>query len=114
MPSDIRASHTRLLSHDRQTGTKTFFHWDAIEEKATITYDQPDAPYLESNKADFNAASSGWKGDMHRVASIPDALYHQMQKEGYFDRNRDPELKRLRAWLNDRDNRFFRTRPGRV
>ena len=51
-----------------------------------------------------------YPGDgIHRVASIPMSLFMQLQKEGVAD---DPAA--FKKWLNDPDNRFFRTRPGRV
>jgi hypothetical protein len=46
---------------------------------------------------------------MHKVASIPMTLFYDLKKQGIID---DPA--RLKAWLNNPDNRFFRTRPGRV
>jgi hypothetical protein len=52
---------------------------------------------------------SPWKGDMHRVASIPMPLFMELQKQGIID-----DQKAFKRWLNERDNRVFRTRPGRV
>ena len=48
-------------------------------------------------------------GEWSKVASIPMPLYYRLKRDGIAD---DP--KRMKAWLNDADNRFFRTRPGRV
>lgn len=114
MATDPTASFSRLLSLDPLTGTKTIYHYDAVDEAVTITYDQPDAPILDATKRAFNDARSDWKGDIHHVASLPTALYWDLHKQGYFDKNADPQLTRLRKWLNDPDNRFFRVKPGRV
>jgi hypothetical protein len=46
---------------------------------------------------------------MHKVGSIPMSIYHELQKQGILQ-----DEKRLKKWLNDPDNRVFRTRPGRV
>jgi len=43
------------------------------------------------------------------VASIPLNLYYDLKRQGIVD---DPA--RFKKWLNDSDNRFFRTRGGRV
>ena len=48
-------------------------------------------------------------GDMTRVASIPLSLYFDLKKKGIAD---DPVA--MKRWLNDPDQRFFRTRPGRL
>jgi hypothetical protein len=46
---------------------------------------------------------------MHHVASIPMALYYQMKAEGKLD-----DQAYMKRWLNSPENRFFRTRPGKV
>jgi hypothetical protein len=48
-------------------------------------------------------------GDMSRVASIPLSVYYDLKRRGIAD---DPVA--LRKWLNDGDNRVFRTREGTV
>jgi hypothetical protein len=52
---------------------------------------------------------AGWKGEFHRVASIPMSLYVQLRAEGKLD---DQEY--MKRWLNSSENQFFRTRPGKV
>jgi hypothetical protein len=37
------------------------------------------------------------------------ALFYKLKQQGIID---DP--KKMKAWLNDRDNQLFRTRAGRV
>jgi hypothetical protein len=46
---------------------------------------------------------------MHKVASIPMNVYFDLKEKGILD---DPAA--LKRWLNDSDNRFFRTKAGRV
>jgi hypothetical protein len=43
------------------------------------------------------------------VATLPLSVYYQLKREGIAD---DP--KRLAKWMNDPDNRAFRTRGGRL
>jgi hypothetical protein len=62
-----------------------------------------------------NAAPSGWKGDMHQVASIPMPIYMQLQAEwrakgfGYAEKQAA-----MHAFLNDPANSKFRTKTGKV
>ena len=46
-------------------------------------------------------------GDLARVASIPLSVYYDLKRRGIAD---DPAA--LKKWLNDPDNRAFRTRGG--
>jgi hypothetical protein len=46
---------------------------------------------------------------MQRVATLPLVLWMKLKQDGILD---DPRA--LRRWLNDPDNRAFRTRPGRL
>ncbi len=65
----------------------------------------------ESNKQSFNQVDerANWQGDMHKVASIPMAIFYDLKRKGILD---DPAA--MKKWLNDSDNRVFRTRPGTV
>lgn len=67
-------------------------------------------PYIEAAKNSFNNTDerARW-GDIAHVARIPVTVYHHLKKSGIAD---DP--KRMKTWLNDRDNRLFRMRAGRV
>ena len=66
---------------------------------------------VDYNKAERNMHDerSPWKGDMHRVASIPLVLWQELQRKGIATDN-----KALMKWLDDPDNMAFRTRPGRL
>ncbi len=50
-----------------------------------------------------------WTGDFHQVASIPLTIFMELHRKG-IDRDR----KAFKRWLNDPDQRVFRTRPGKV
>lgn len=102
---------TRLFDADPVTGIRRLFHWDPVDRKAHIETIHDVEDILEGNKERYNGVDerAGWKGEMHRVASIPMPLFFELKKKGIVD---DP--KALRQWLNDSDNRLFRTRPGRV
>ena len=70
---------------------------------------------MELNKAQMNShnskAAQKWRGDWHHVARIPLSIYFDLQKRGLLAKGREKDLKR---WLNDPDNRHFRTKAGQV
>lgn len=99
----------RLFDVDREAGTTTWFH---PEEDGGFTLEtvQDVGPVLEVNKALHAAIDERARyGEWSHVASIPLVVWEQWKKEG--DVN-DPAF--VRKKLNDRDNLFMRTRPGRI
>lgn len=99
----------RLLDSDPITQTESIFHWDELAGGWVIENRQDVTEIVETSKAIANADDGNWKGDMHRVASIPLSVYEQLRKDGIAD-----DEKRLKRWLNDPDNRVFRTKLGTV
>ena len=80
-----------------------------IETKQDIT------GILESNKAQFNAIDEKAKwGEWTKVASLPNVVVDELNKQGIMRGFAVLDEKRFRIFLNDPDNRFFRTRPGQV
>lgn len=103
-------SHTRVLDINPVTKTKRLFHWDAAGQTFTIEEVQDQSDIIEQNLIDRNNINtSSWKGDMHKVASIPLEKWLELREKGILQ-----DQNKLRAWLNDRDNLFYRTREGRV
>lgn len=100
----------RVLRSDPITKTSTVFH-EVEEGKFTIETVQDVEPTAVSNrlKRNYFDERAGWKGDMHHVASIPNVVLWDLQRKGILD-----DEKALARWLNDPDNRWCRTRPGRV
>jgi hypothetical protein len=101
----------KLFSHDKETGITQWFIPSVDGKQFTIQTTQDIGEHIEGNKASYAEfdARSNWKGDMHRVARIPIELYFRLKKQGVTDDNR-----KMKAWLNSPENRYFRTRPGRV
>lgn len=103
----------RLFDHDPLTGERQYFHWNEADESFTIETEQDCEGLVEQNRREFNAApgrgNGRFKGDMHRVASLPLNVYMELRQQGILD-----DQKALRKWLNDPNNRYYRTRPGRV
>lgn len=65
---------------------------------------------IEANRDMRSAAEKGWKGDWHRVASIPLNVFHDRLAEA----SRQGDDAYISRFLNDSDNLAFRTRGGRV
>lgn len=100
----------RIISRNPVTGVETWFHYDNETGDSIITSEQEVDGTLELNKAQFNDAPQRWGNDVfHKVASIPLVVLDDLKQRGIAD---DPAA--MKRWLNDPDNRFFRTRPGNV
>jgi len=97
-----------LLDYIPETLTSETFHLDEMEDKVVLSTEQDVTQIIEENKALQNLVTSidRW-GDMRRVAQVPLSLYLDLYKKGI---TRDE--KAFKRWLNDPDNRLFRTSPG--
>ncbi|WP_043285644.1 hypothetical protein [Paraburkholderia oxyphila] len=92
-------------------GIERIWHYDETNDTATIENRQNHDPLLEHTKGQYNAVDerARWGDGMHKVASIPIIIYQELKMKGIID---DPVA--FKKWLNDPENRFFRTRPGKV
>lgn len=97
----------RLISSDPVTKRAEMFYTDP-DGGVVIASRQDVEPIIEANKVNYKE-QSGFKGDMKHVARIPLAVYEDLMKRGIAD---DPV--KFKAWLNDRDNKAWRTHPGRL
>lgn len=103
---------SRPFDYDPFTGVTSTFHWDPVTQEFFIEEVQDVEPLIEMAKASYNGfdgARARWHDDWNHVAALPPVIYADLQKRGILD---DPDA--LKAWLNDSDNRAFRTRPGRI
>jgi len=57
-----------------------------------------------------------WSDDLlgNKIASIPFTVIDELNKQGIMRGFHIVDQKRMKAWLNERDNRVFRTRTGVV
>lgn len=105
----------RPFDVDPLSGAVETFYFDHTNDTFTIERVEDAEPLLEMNKAIQSATPGNWRGALHRVASIPNSLLPELEKQGIMtSAGRILDAKKLRQWLNDPDNRFFRTRLGRV
>jgi len=100
----------KLFSHDPATGITRYFHFDPLTNEIAFETVQQTTEIVEANRAQFNATDRRYgKEEFTKVASIPLALFMELKKKGIAN---DPAA--LKKWLNDPDNRAFRTKPGIV
>lgn len=98
----------KVFDVDPLSGITSYWHYDDATDTALIEKRQDVSDILDANKAEFNA-DHGRYGEWTKVASIPLSVYYDLKAKGIVD---DPVA--MKRWLNDADNRFFRTRPGTV
>lgn len=98
-----------LFDYDHQTGRQV---WSLENGDGTTTYrtDYPVQPTVDINTAQRNMAEDNWKGDYHQIASIPLNVYYDQLAEAA----KGDDQQYISKWLNDSDNRAWRTKDGRV
>lgn len=102
--------HTRLFDTDPLTGSTTLYHYDPADKSFSFETVEDVEPLIDHNRRQHNDATDAhWKGDMHKVASLPLSIWFKLKKEGILD-----DKKAFRRWLNDSANSAFRVRSGRV
>ena len=100
----------RLFDYDPTTGTTKWWHYDADRDEAKIETVFEVGDLVERNKKEYAATDerARW-GEWSKVASIPMALFYRLKQQGIID-----DSAAMKKWLNSPENKFFRTRPGRV
>lgn len=106
----VRDGDWSLWNYDFKTGIQKWVRWDETGNMVMRT-DYPHEATLDENAAARAAAGKGWQGDWHRVASIPMPLFHA---SGLSDAQIQGDDKFVNNWLNDSDNRGFRTKDGTI
>jgi hypothetical protein len=81
-----------------------------------IATEQDVSNIIEQNKKEYNTTNGRWGEDVfdNKIASIPLTVIDDLNKLGIMRGFHVVDQKKFRAWLNNPDNRFFRTRQGRV
>ena len=79
-----------------------------------VTQDVTDI--VEKNKKEYNEASTSWGNEVfdNKIASIPMTVIDSLNQKGIMRGFHVLDQKKFKEWLNDPDNRFFRTKQGRV
>ena len=100
----------RLLDVDHFLGLKEYFYYDDDTGECRIEQVQNTDFIVEQNKQRLaqSSAKDKW-GEMTLVATIPMSLWADLNAKGTVK-----DTKEFKKWLNDPENRFFRTREGKV
>ena len=105
----IRDGDWRLYDYNPQLKRQVWVRTNP-DGSHTFRTDYEVDPTIEANTAMRNVLDPGWKGDWHKVASIPLNIFHDQLAEA----SRQNDQKYLSKWLNDSDNSAWRTKEGRV
>jgi hypothetical protein len=105
----IRDGDWWLVDHDPKLGRTV---WALSNPDGSTTYrtDYMVQPTVDLNTAQRNIAKADWGGDWHHVASIPLNVYYDQLHEA----TRQEDDRFVSKWLNDSDNRAWRTKEGRI
>ena len=91
-------------------------HIEEPDGTFTITPHQDAQPILDHTKAAYNnygdKLTPGKRGEFHRVASIPLNVWDQWKRETNNAIEKDQKL--LAKYLNDPDNKYFKTSPTNI
>jgi hypothetical protein len=98
-----------LVDHDFQM-KRTVWARQNPDGSTTYRTDYHVDDTLEANKTMRNSVDSGWKGDWHKVASIPLGVYYDKLHQASLQ----DDKAFINRFLNDPDNRAFRTKDGRL
>ena len=103
-----------LFDHCAETGITEYYSEDPETGGFTIETVQDVTNLVEINQFLQNE-NTGRFTDLTHVASIPNVILMELSKQGIVSpTGRILDDKKYRAWLNDRDNRCFRTKLCRV
>ncbi|PDT39814.1 MULTISPECIES: hypothetical protein [Sinorhizobium] len=105
----IRDGSWSLYDYDHATGRSVWHYFDG--EKDVFRVDYPVTNVISENQSVRNEASRAWKGDWHRVASIPLNVAHH---SGLVQAHSEGDDRFVKRWINDSDNRVWRTKEGRL
>ena len=105
----IRDGDWTLFDHDFKL-KRTVWVRSNPDGSQTFRTDYAVDDTIEANRDMRNAAEKGWKGDWHKVASIPLNVFHDRLAEA----SRQGDDAYISRFLNDSDNRAWRSKDGRI
>lgn len=108
---EVRDGDWTLFEYDPATGRTVWQMFDG--QKVVFRVDTPVHQTIEENTAVRNSTSDGWKGDYHRIASVPMNLLYD-ENLGLNKAIQQGDDRYLSRWLNDSQNRAWRTKSGTV
>jgi hypothetical protein len=103
----IKDGDWTLFDHDFAMGRTIWHMFDG--QKDVFRVDQNVTSLVSENESVRNIASKTWTGDWHRVASIPLNIAHD---HGLMEAHKQGDHAFVDRYLNDGDNRAWRTKDG--
>jgi hypothetical protein len=102
-----------VLSDGKDSGVAEWMRYNHHDNTMEVRSAQRVDSIIEANKAQYAQMDerTRWRDGMNHVASIPLVVIEQYKQRG-IDLMKDQ--KELRKFLADPDNKYFRTRPGKV
>jgi|SRR5580765_7225173 len=101
----------RCFGMDPLTGTMHFMDYDELTDTYTLIDEADVTALLENNQRLYNDAPRRWgEGAVH--TSLHPVMREKLKHQGIIRPDGDPEP--YRRFVNDPDNRKWRTRPGKV
>ena len=104
----IKDGDWELINYDPNTGRTIWKYSDG--NKTHIRTDYPVENLIKQNSQELNNSDNQRFGDGKRVASIPLNVFQQKLQ----DAQAQGDSKYISRWLNDSDNRAFRTFKGNI
>lgn len=96
-------------------GVTTKGHYDEHTDTLIVQRTADVTANIEQNKRLYNANyHQTFTGDMHEVADIPCEIFDQWCREDGVNYLQPEHAQALKRKLNDPDNRFLRTMPGKL
>src|ERR1700744_4217502 len=103
---------TRVFESNPEEKKLKLFHFDHTTGGFAIETIQDVEDVIEANKAEYNDADNQrWEGDMRKVGSIPLTIYYELKAKGWLP---EQDQKAFLKWMHDPENRYFRTKSGRL
>lgn len=112
-----------LDEKDSKSIVKSRMHFVESEDKIHLEDVQDVEPLINANKKEANLGADAYKmkgelgkhAGMTKVASIPLIVVQQLAKKGIMSHGGQIlDHDRMKKWLNDPDNRFFRIYQGNL
>lgn len=89
-------------------------HYDEMTGETVIQKSQDMKGYLDQNQKERENQVSGWKGDLHKIATVPLTLVEEWCKKHQCNILQKENRHLLMLELNDRNHSKLRTKEGRV
>jgi hypothetical protein len=102
--------YKRLLDVNPYLGITEYFYYDDDTGECRIEQVQDTTQIIEQNLAQRNLTDKHTRwGEWSKVATIPISIWADLNQKGIVK-----DKASFKKWLNDPDNRFFKTREGKV